>query len=163
MKNIVIDLTYANKGQEEALDRFKGNNSTNIQDEMLNVPMGLILALQSGLSKVLIESKLDMFWDKSEADNKLLIKSLADFLGNMGDLANFLEVDLITEVQEIQLTPPEIIFNQMAYRITTLNWNKRHARNTLVNQMIPLLVELTQSFKFSIEELEKTYKARMYQ
>ena len=163
MKNIVIDLTYANKGQEEALERFKSNNSINIQDEMLSVPMGLILALQSGLSKVLIESKLDMFWNKSEADNKLLIKSLADFLANMGDLANFLEVDLITEVQEIQLTAPEIIFNQMAYRITTLNWNKRHARNTLVNQMIPLLVELTQSFNFSIEELEKTYKARMYQ
>ena len=162
MKNIVIDLTYANKGQEEALDRFKGNNSTNIQDEMLNVPMGLILALQSGLSKVLIESKLDMFWDKSEVDNKLLIKSLAGFLANMGDLANFLEVDLITEVQEIQLTAPEIIFNQMAYRITTLNWNKRHARNTLVNQMIPLLVELTYSFKFTLEDLEKTYKARMY-
>ena len=162
MKNIVIDLTYANKGQEEALERFKSNNSINIQDEMLNVPMGLILALQSGLSKVLIESKLDMFWDKSEVDNKLLIKSLADFLGNMGDLANFLEVDLITEVQEIQLTAPEVIFNQIAYRITTLNWNKRHARNTLVNQMIPLLVELTQSFNFSIEELEKAYKFRMF-
>ena len=162
MKNIVIDFTYANKGQKAALERFKSNNGTNIQDEMLNVPMGLILALQSGLSKVLIESKLDMFWYKSEVDNKLLIKSLAGFLGNMGDLANFLEVDLITEVQEIQLTPPEIIFNQMAYRITTLNWNKRHARNTLVNQMIPLLVELTQSFNFSIEELEKTYKSRMF-
>ena len=162
MENIVIDFTYANKGQKEALEQFKSNNSTNIQDEMLNVPMGLILALQSGLSKVLIESKLDMFWDKSEVDNKLLIKSLADFLANMGDLANFLEVDLITEVQEIQLTAPEVIFNQMAYRITTLNWNKRHARNTLVNQMIPLLVELAQSFKFSIEELEKTYKARKY-
>ena len=162
MKNIVIDFTYANKGQKEALEQFKSNNSINIQDEMLSVPMGLILALQSGLSKVLIESKLDMFWNKSEADNKLLIKSLADFLANMGDLANFLEVDLITEVQEIQLTPPEIIFNQMAYRITTLNWNKRHARNTLVNQMIPLLVELTQSFNFSIEELEKAYKFRMF-
>ena len=161
MENIVIDFTYANKGQKVALEHFKSDNSINIQNETLNVPMGLILALQSGLSKVLIESKLDMFWSKSEVDNKLLIQSLAGFLANMGDLANFLEVDLIAEVQEIQLTAPEVIFNQIAYRITTLNWNKRHARNTLVNQMIPLLLELTQSFKFTVEELEETYKARM--
>ena len=73
MENIVIDFTYANKGQKVALEHFKSDNSINIQNETLNVPMGLILALQSGLSKVLIESKLDMFWDKSEADNKLLI------------------------------------------------------------------------------------------
>ena len=108
MENIVIDFTYANKGQKEALERFKSNNSTNNQDKILSVPMGLILALQSGLSKVLIESKLDMFWSKSEVDNKLLIQSLAGFLANMGDLANFLEVDLIAEVQEIH---PNISFH----------------------------------------------------
>lgn len=161
MKNKVIDFTYANKEQKNFLEHLESSKGIKYPNETLNVPMWLILALHSELSEVLNASKLHKFWDKSEINREHLIEELGDFLSHMANLANFLEVDLVTEIPEIQVTAPEVVFNQLAYRITTLNWNKRHARNALLNQIVPLFVELVNSFDFTLEELEEAYKRKM--
>lgn len=161
MKSKVIDFTYANKEQKTFSEYLETKNGTKYPNETLNVPMWLILALHSELSEVLNASKLHKFWDKSEINREHLIEELSDFLSHMANLANFLEVDLVTEIPEIQVTAPEVVFNQLAYRITTLNWNKRHARNALLNQIVPLFVELVYSFSFTLEELEEAYKRKM--
>ena len=161
MKNKIVNFKYANKGQKDFLSHLESAKGVNYQYETLNVPYWLILALHSELSEVLNSSKLHKFWDKSEINREHLIENLAGFLSHMANLANFLEVDLATEIKEIQVTAPEVTFNQLAYRITTLNWNKRHARNTLINQIIPLFVELVHEFDFTLEELEAAYKTKM--
>ena len=163
MKNRVIDFTYANKEQKNFLEHLESSKDIKYPSETLNVPMWLILALHSELSEVLNASKLHKFWDKSEVNRAHLVEELSDFLSHMANLANFLEVDLVTEISEIQVTAPEVIFNQLAYRITTLNWNKRHARNTLIKQIVPSFVELVYSFNFTLDELEKAYKRKMKQ
>ncbi len=137
MKNKVIDFTYANKEQKNFLEHLESSKGIKHPSETLNVPMWLILALHSELSEVLNASKLHKFWDKSEINREHLIEELGDFLSHMANLANFLEVDLVTEIPEIQVTAPEVVFNQLAYRITTLNWSKRQARNALLNQIVP--------------------------
>ena len=152
MKNKVIDFTYANKEQKNFLEHLESSKGIKYPSETLNVPYWLILALHSELSEVLNASKLHKFH---------LIEELGDFLSHMANLANFLEVDLITEIPEIQITSPEITFNQLSYRITTLNWNKRHARNTLIKQIVPSFVELVYSFGFNLEELEAVYHKKM--
>ena len=161
MKNKVIDFTYANKEQKNFLEHLESSKGIKYQNETLNVPMWLILALHSELSEVLNASKLHKFWDKSEINREHLIEELSDFLSHMANLANFLEVDLVTEIPEIQVTAPDVVFNQLAYRITTLNWNKRHARNALLNQIVPLFVELVYSFGFNLEELKTVYHKKM--
>ena len=161
MKNKIIDFTYANKEQKNFLEHLETKNGIKYPNETLNVPMWLILALHSELSEVLNASKLHKFWDKSEINREHLIEELGDFLSHMANLANFLEVDLVTEIPEIQVTAPEVVFNQLAYRITTLNWNKRHARNALLNQIVPLYVELVYSFGFNLEELKTVYHKKM--
>lgn len=161
MKNKIIDFTYANKEQKNFLEHLESSKGIKYPNETLNVPMWLILALHSELSEVLNASKLHKFWDKSEINREHLIEELGDFLSHMANLANFLEVDLVTEIPEIQVTAPEVVFNQLAYRITTLNWNKRHARNALLNQIVPLFVELVHSFNFTLDELEEAYKRKM--
>ena len=161
MKNRVIDFRYANKGQKAFLEHLESVNDTKYPNETLNVPMWLILGLHSELGEVLNVSKLNKFWDKSEINRSLLIEELGDFLSHMANLANFLEIDLVTEIQDIQVTAPELIFNQLAYRITTLNWSKRHARNTLINQIVPNFVQLVYSFGFNLNELEKAYHKKM--
>ena len=161
MKSRVIDFTYANKEQKNFLEHLETKNGIKYPNETLNVPMWLILALHSELSEVLNASKLHKFWDKSEINREHLIEELGDFLSHMANLANFLEVDLVTEIPEIQVTAPEVVFNQLAYRITTLNWSKRQARNALLNQIVPLFVELVNSFDFTLEELEEAYKRKM--
>ena len=161
MQNKIIDFTYANKEQKNFLEHLESSKGIKYPNETLNVPMWLILALHSELSEVLNASKLHKFWDKSEINREHLIEELGDFLSHMANLANFLEVDLVTEIPEIQVTAPEVVFNQLAYRITTLNWNKRHARNALLNQIVPLFVELVHSFNFTLDELEEAYKKKM--
>ena len=161
MKNKVIDFRYANIEQKAFLEHLENVNNTKYPNETLNVPMWLILALHSELSEVLNASKLHKFWDKSEINRAHLIEELGDFLSHMGNLANFLEIDLVTEIPEIEITAAEVTFNKLAYRITTLNWSKRHARNTLLNQIIPNFVELLYSFDFSLTELKETYHKKM--
>ena len=161
MKNKVIDFRYANRGQKAFLEHLESASDTKYPNETLNVPMWLILALHSELSEVLNASKLHKFWDKSEVNRAHLIEALSDLLSHMANLANFLEIDLVTEIQDMQVTASETIFNQLYYRITTLNWSKRHARNTLLNQIIPNFVELLYSFDFSLTELKETYHKKM--
>ena len=161
MKSRVINFTYANKEQKAFLECLETKNGIKHQKETFNVPMWLILSLHSELSEVLNASKLHKFWDKSEINREHLIEELGDFLSHIANLANFLEVDLVTEIPEIQVTAPEVVFNQLAYRITTLNWSKRQARNALLNQIVPLFVELVNSFDFTLEELEEAYKRKM--
>ena len=161
MKSRVIDFTYANKEQKNFLEHLETKNGIKYPNETLNVPMWLILALHSELSEVLNASKLHKFWDKSEINREHLIEELGDFLSHMANLANFLDADLIIEIPERQVTDPEVVFNKLAYRITTLNWNKRHARNALLNQIVPLFVELVDSFNFTLDELEGAYKRKM--
>jgi len=161
MKNIVIDFKYANEEQKKLLEQLESNQGIKHPNETLSVPMWLVLALHSKLSEVLNVSKLHKFWDKSEINRTHLIEELGDLLSHIANLSNFLELDLVTEISEINLTAPEIIFNQFYYRITTLNWSKRHARNTLINQIVPNFVELVYSFGFSLDELKEAYYKNM--
>ena len=161
LKEVKVDLTYVNKTQKEFLDHLESVKGINTPKNTLNIPMWLLLGLHSELSEVLNASKLHKFWNKSEINKTHLIEKLGDFLSHMGNLANFLEVDLIVEIPEIQLTAQEVIFNQLYYKITTLNWNKRHARNTLISKSLPLFVQLVYSFGFNLEDLEKVYKRKM--
>jgi NTP pyrophosphatase (non-canonical NTP hydrolase) len=101
------------------------------------------------------------FWSDKEVDREKLIEELADFMAHMGNLANFLGEDLIANIEEVQTTAIETIFNRMAYLITTLNWNKRHAKYTLTNRLLPAFLDLVYSLKFNLEELEQAYKAKM--
>lgn len=161
MRNIVIDFKYANEEQKRFLKYLESNQGIKHTNETLSVPMWLVLALHSKLSGVLNASKLHKFWDKSEINRTHLIEELGDLLSHIANLANFLELDLVTEISEINLTAPEIIFNQFYYRITTLNWSKRHARNALINQIVPNFVELVYSFEFSLDELKEAYYKNM--
>ena len=161
MKNKVIDFRYANIEQKAFLEHLEIVNDTKYPNETLNVPMWLILALHSELSEVLNASKLHKFWNTSEINRTHLIEELGGLLSHIANLANFLELELTTEISEINLTSPETIFNQFYYRITTLNWSKRHARNTLINQIVPNFVELVYSFGFNLDEVKEAYYRNM--
>lgn len=157
MKNRVIDFKYANKEQKKFLKHLEINQNIKYPNETLNVPMWLILALHSKLSGVLNKTNLYKFGGKSEINRTHLIEEFGDLLSHIANLANFLELDLVTEISEINLTAPEIVFNQFYYRITTLNWSKRHARHTLINHILPNFIELVYSFGFNLDELKAAY------
>ena len=160
MNNKVIDLTYVKKEQKDFLEHLKNIKGIDYQDATYNVPYWLIMALQSELGEVLNASLVHKWWIDEEVDREHLIEECADFLAHIGNLAIFLDVDLTLEL-EIQVTAVETTFNKIAYWITTLNWNKRHAKYTLTNRLLPLFLELIYSLGFNIDELEMAYKSKM--
>ena len=158
---MIIDMRYVQEVQNNFSKALEESKGINYQKESFTVPMWLILSLQSELGEVLNASKVHKIWNKSEVDRDHLLEELADLLAHVGNLANFLEIELVLDIKEVQVTAVESTFNRLAYRITTLNWNKRHARNTLVNHIVPLLIELLYSFGFDLEELKEAYHLKM--
>lgn len=158
---MILDMRYVQETQNNFCKALEDGKGINYQKESFTVPMWLILSLQSELGEVLNASKVHKLWDKTEVDREHLLEELADLLAHVGNLANFLEIELVLDIKDVQVTAVESTFNRLAYRITTLNWNKRHARNTLVNHIVPLFIELLYSFGFDLEELKEAYHLKM--
>lgn len=158
---MIIDFKYVQEVQRNFLEHLKKAKGINYQDAKFNVPMWLILALQTELWEVTNVSQVHKWWVKEKVNRKHLIEELSDLLSHIGNLANLLEVELVLDIEEVQTTVIESTVNKLAYRITTLNWNKRHARNTLINYIIPLFMELVYSLGFNLDELEEAYKCKM--
>ena len=158
---MIIDLSYVKKEQEKFLEHLSKVKGYNYQKDSFCVPYWLILALQSELGEILQASMIHKWWSDEEVDRAHLIEECADFLAHIGNLSNILNVDMIFENLEIQTTAPEITFNKLAYRITTLSGSKRQARYQLINYLVLLFLELVYSLRFNLEELERAYYKKL--
>ncbi len=159
--NRVIDFKWIQKEQKNFLEYLGRLEGVKYQDDIFNVPMWVVLALQSELSEILNASKVHKWWDKEDVNRDHLAEECADFLSHLGNLANILEVELIASVDEVQRTCIESQINYLAYKITTLPWKKQFARNKLLNNLLPGFIQLVYSFGFNIEEIEEAYKIKM--
>ena len=160
MSNIV-DFKYVQEHQRKFLEHLKNIEGINYQEGIYNVPMWLVLALQSELSEILNETKIHKWWDKQKPNEEHLLEECSDFLAHLGNLANFLEVEMIMSIDEIQTEELEKQFNYLAYKITTLPWKKMFARNKLINCILPAFVQLVYSLGFTLEELKQAYLKKM--
>ncbi|MBO3444836.1 dUTP diphosphatase [Clostridium sp. CCUG 7971] len=158
---MIVDFKYVQEVQKNFLEHLKKKKGINYQDDKFNVPMWLILALQTELGEVTNASQVNKWWFKEKINRKRLIEELSDLLSYIGSLANTLEVELVLNIEKVQVIAIESTVNNLAYRITTLNRNKRHARSTLINYIIPLFIELVYSLGYNLDELEETYKCKM--
>ena len=158
---MIIDLRYVKKEQEKFLEHLSKVKGYNYQKDSFCIPYWLILAIQSELGEILQASSIHKWWSDEKVNKDHLIEECADFLAHLGNVSNILNVDMIFENLEIQTTAPEITFNKLAYRITTLSGSKNQARYQLINYLVPLFLELVYSLGFNIEQLEYAYKHKM--
>ena len=100
-------------------------------------------------------------YSKEKIDREHVIEECADLLSWIGNTANFLEIKLIAEVQEMQITAPEVIVVSLNDKINRLTWNKRTARYTLTGKILPLFTELIYSLGFDLNDLEEAYHKKM--
>lgn len=159
--NVMIDFTYIKKEQNRFLEYLLEVKGYNYQKDSFCVPYWLILALQSELGEILQASMVHKWWSNEKVDREHLLEECADFLAHLGNVANFLDEDMIFGELEVQTTVPEVTFNRLAYRITTLSGAKRQARYQLKNYLVPLFIELLYSLGFDIDELKIAYKSKM--
>lgn len=155
MNNKVIDLNYCKELRKSILSQEGCNNNINTQREIYSVPMGLILDFHIDLAHLALGLRLN----KDLKD--VMLNDLIMILDRMSDIAIFLDVDLITEVQEIQVTAPEATLNALFNNVSQLNYKKGISRRKLVDRIVPLFAELVYSLGFDIDDIKKAYRSKM--
>lgn len=155
MNNKVIDLNFAKKSRESILSNEKDNSNINIQKEIYSMPMNLIINFHIDLAHL----ALGLTLNKDLKD--VMLNDLIMILNRMSDIAIFLDIDLIAEVQEIQVTAPEVILNSLFNNVSMLNYKKTTSRIKMINRIMPLFVELVYSLGFTTDELEEAHHKNM--
>ena len=155
MNNKVIDLNFAKKLRESILSNEKDNSNINIQKEIYSMPMNLIINFHIDLAHI----ALGLTLNKDLKD--VMLNDLIMILNRMSDIAIFLDIDLIAEVQEIQVTAPEVILNSLFNNVSMLNYKKTTSRIKMINRIMPLFVELVYSLGFTTDELEEAHHKNM--
>lgn len=153
MNNKVIDLNFAKKLRESILSNEKDNSNINIQKEIYSMPMNLIMNFHIDLAHLALNLNKDY--------KDVMLNDLIMILNRMSDIAIFLDIDLIAEVQEIQVTAPEVILNSLFNNVSMLNYKKTTSRIKMINRIMPLFVELVYSLGFTTDELEEAHHKNM--
>ena len=155
MNNKVIDLNFAKKSRELNLSNEKDNSNINIQKEIYSMPMNLIINFHIDLAHL----ALGLTLNKDLKD--VMLNDLIMILNRMSDIAIFLDIDLIAEVQEIQVTAPEVILNSLFNNVSMLNYKKTTSRIKMINRIMPLFVELVYSLGFDLNDIKEAYHQKM--
>ena len=155
MNNKVIDLNFAKKLRESILSNEKDNSNINIQKEIYSMPMNLIINFHIDLAHL----ALGLTLNKDLKD--VMLNDLIMILNRMSDIAIFLDIDLIAEVQEIQVTAPEVILNSLFNNVSMLNYKKATSRTKMINRILPLFAELVYSLGFDLNDIKEAYHQKM--
>ena len=155
MNNKVIDLNFAKKLRESILSNEKDNSNINIQKEIYSMPMNLIINFHIDLAHL----ALGLTLNKDLKD--VMLNDLIMILNRMSDIAIFLDIDLIAEVQEIQVTAPEVILNSLFNNVSMLNYKKATSRTKMINRILPLFAELVYSLGFDLNDIKKAYHQKI--
>lgn len=155
MDNKVIDLNFAKKSIESILSDTEDDNSINAQIKAYSVPMSLIMNFHIDLAHLALGLNLN----KDLED--VMLNDLIMILNRMSDIAIFLDIDLIAEVQEIQVTAPDVILNSLFNNVSMLNYKKATSRTKMINRILPLFAELVYSLGFDLNDIKEAYHQKM--
>ena len=153
MNNKVIDLNFAKKLRESILSNEKDNSNINIQKEIYSMPMNLIMNFHIDLAHLALNLNKDY--------KDVMLNDLIMILNRMSDIAIFLDIDLIAEIQEIQVTATEVILNSLFNNVSMLNYKKATSRTKMINRILPLFAELVYSLGFDLNDIKEAYHQKM--
>lgn len=159
MKNN-INLQYVKEEQNKFLNHLKTIEGIKYPVNDYDVPKWLILSLISELMEVLNESHSIKWWNKSEINEYKLKEELSDLLSHIGNVSNFLSVDLVLEsgLPKIRDIKPHIL--GMIGDFTTLGFSKYYARNKL-KLILQKYFQLIDYFGYDIEDIKEVYLEKM--
>lgn len=151
---MILDLQYAKNLRKSILSNDKTSSNVIYQEERFNIPIGLILDLHVELANLYLGMQ-------TKAAKEVTLNDLSSILNKIVDIAIFLNIDLIVEVEEVQTTAPEVTLNALFNHVSMLSSLKHTAKNKMKSRILPLFVELVYSLGITLEELENAYKANL--
>ena len=161
MKNN-INLDYVKEEQNKFLSHLKTIEGIKYPVNDYDVPKWIIISLICELVEVVNESKNKgiKWWDKEPIDEYKLKKELSDLLSHIGNVSNFLSMDLVleNELPKIGDIKPHIL--GMIGDFTTLGFSKYYARNKL-KLILQKYFQLIDYFGYNIEDIKEVYLEKM--
>ncbi|MGL5190767.1 MAG: dUTP diphosphatase [Cetobacterium sp.] len=155
-----INLDYVKEEQNKFLNHLKTIEGIKYPKNDFDVPKWLVLSLICELIEVMNESKSIKWWDKTEINEYRLKEELSDLLSHIGNVSNFLDVELKleSELPKIRDIKPHLL--GMIGDFTTLGFSKYYARNKL-KLILQKYFQLIDYFGYDIEDIKEVYLEKM--
>lgn len=160
--NKVIDLEYVKKEQESFISHLKTIEGIKYPDSggKGDVPKWLVISLICELIEVVNESKCIKWWDNAPINKERLKEELADLLAHIGNVSNYLCVDLKIEKELPMIKDLKAHVLGMLGDFTTLGFSKYYARNKLVI-ITQKYMQLVKYFGYNMNDIKEAYLNKM--
>lgn len=155
---MIVDLRNIQAKQVEFISYLESKPGIINPKSKFRVTGEQSLDLLSELMEVCNAAKVQKWWDKSDIDKEHVIEELSDLLAHICNIANYLDIELVHEVEDIQIECIEELIISFAGDIIQIPYSKN---KTFVRHKIFIIltkyIQLVYALGFNIEELEKAY------
>lgn len=159
---MIIDLRNIQAEQVEFINYLESKPGAINPKSKFGVTKGQAIDLLSELMEVCNASKAQKWWDKSDIDKDSVAEELADLMAHICNIANYLDIDLIHEVEELQIKSIEgivLAFVQDVILLSNSN-NKTFIRHRIF-VILTKYIQLVYALGFNIEELKEVYYKKL--
>lgn len=121
-----------------------------------------VIDLLSELMEVCNAAKVQKWWDKSDIDKENVAEELSDLLAHICNIANYLDIELIHEVEELQIKSIEgivLAFVQDVILLSNSN-NKTFIRHRIF-VILTKYIQIVYALGFNMEELKEAYYKKL--
>lgn len=159
---MIIDLTEVQSSQIEFISYLESKPGIVNPKSKFGVTKGQAIDLLSELIEVCNAAKIQKWWDSSEIDKDHVLEELADLLAHICNIANYLDIKLIHEVEEVQIESIEGHIISLSSDIIQIPFSKN---KTFVRHKIFVIltkyIQLVYILGFSIDELKEAYHKKL--
>lgn len=159
---MIIDLRNIQAEQVEFINYLESKPGAINPKSKFGITKGQAIDLISELMEVCNEAKVQKWWDKSDIDKDSVAEELADLMAHICNIANYLDIDLIHEVEELQIKSIEgivLAFVQDVILLSNSN-NKTFIRHRIF-VILTKYIQLVYALGFNIEELKEVYYKKL--
>lgn len=159
---MIIDLRNIQAEQVEFIKYLESKPGVINPKSKFGVTKGQAIDLLSELMEVCNASKVQKWWDKLDIDKDRVAEELSDLLAHICNIANYLDIELIHEVEELQIKSIEgiiLAFVQDVILLSNSN-NKAFIRHRIF-VILTKYIQLVYALGFNIDEIKDAYHKKL--
>ncbi len=159
---MIIDLRNIQVEQVEFIKYLESKPGAINPKSKFGVTKGQAIDLLSELMEVCNAAKVQKWWDKSDIDKDRVAEELSDLLAHICNIANYLDIDLIHEVEELQIKSIEgivLAFVQDVILLSNSN-NKTFIRHRIF-VILTKYIQIVYALGFNIDEIKDAYHKKL--
>ncbi|SCI10519.1 Uncharacterized protein conserved in bacteria [uncultured Clostridium sp.] len=159
---MIIDLRDIQYKQVEFVNYLESKPEVVNPKSKFGVTKGQAIDLLSELMEVCNAAKVQKWWDKSDVDKKSVAEELSDLLAHICNISNYLDIELIHEVEELQIDCIEGHIIGIASDMIQIPYSKN---KTFVRHKIFVIlskyIQIVYALGFNIDEIKDAYHKKL--